>query len=707
MKNTAEIKGNLARLLATENLVVEHRKVSTASFNVDTRVLTLPIWNASNSVYDLLVGHEVGHALYTPNIDWSEVAQVPKDYVNVVEDSRIEKLMKRKYPGLSKTFFKGYQELDNQDFFSINDEELDTISFIDRINLHCKIGAFSAMPFSDEERVMVKKVEDCETFDDVIAVCREIYAHSQKEKHVDAPVNPNSGAAQGTPEQIDSKELKQNSDTPSTDGAQSVQQTDSDEGEQVEENAAAGGSAGGDTAATQRAFDENLQDLVEDRPWYSDPVYVEIPKMNLDHIIVDQEVLQKHIDAHYEENSHNRYDDPLAYVANKYNEYKKSAQKEVNYLVKEFECKKAADSHARTTTARTGVLDTSKLHTYKYNEDLFKKVSVLPDGKNHGMIFILDWSGSMSNYLQDTIKQLLSLVWFCRKVNIPFEVYAFTYEWNRRFLDPDEHDYDPTVVEEKSVKEENKLVFHKRFSLLNMLSSRANTKNFDRQCLNLFRIGHFMTMYGVTTPAGLDLSGTPLNESIIAMHEIIPMFKKMTGVQKINTVILTDGESNNISYNVSIKADNVHCYWGQRAVSTNVRLRDRKTGHVSRPVGSSYGDCITTILLENLRQNYPDVNFLGFRILTGGDFSYLYRNTYNETADNVLKKWRKEKSFVFTKQLGYQSLYLIASTAVTQSSEFDVAEGASKTQITKAFKSMLKAKTTNKKILSSFVDMVA
>ena len=546
MKNTAEIKGNLARLLATENLVVEHRKVSTASFNVDTRVLTLPIWNASNSVYDLLVGHEVGHALYTPNIDWSEVAQVPKDYVNVVEDARIEKLMKRKYPGLSKTFFKGYQELDNEDFFSINDEELDNISFIDRINLHCKIGAFSAMPFSDEERVMVKKVEDCETFDDVIAVCREIYAHSQKEKHVDAPVNPNSGAAQGTPEQIDSKESKQKSESPSTDGEQSVQQTDSDEGEQVEENAAAGGSAGGDTAATQRAFDENLQDLVQDAPYYRDPVYVEIPKMNLDNIIVDQEVLQKHIDAHFDDACHNRYDDPVAYVANKYNEYKKSAQKEVNYLVKEFECKKAADSHARTTTARTGVLDTAKLHTYKYNEDLFKKVSVLPDGKNHGMIFILDWSGSMSNYLQDTIKQLLSLVWFCRKVNIPFEVYAFTYEWNRRFLDPDEHDYDPTAVEEKCVKEENKFVFHKRFSLLNMLSSRANTKNFDRQCLNLFRIGYFMNMYGVTTPAGLDLSGTPLNETIIALHEIIPTFKQMTGVQKINTVILTDGESNNI-----------------------------------------------------------------------------------------------------------------------------------------------------------------
>ena len=62
-----EVKGTLAKLLATENLTVEHRKVTTASFDVVNRVLILPIWKtASNTVYDLLVGHEVGHALYTP-----------------------------------------------------------------------------------------------------------------------------------------------------------------------------------------------------------------------------------------------------------------------------------------------------------------------------------------------------------------------------------------------------------------------------------------------------------------------------------------------------------------------------------------------------------------------------------------------------------------------------------------------------------------
>ena len=51
-----DVKGQLARLLATEDLIVEHRSVDTASFNVGTRVLTLPTWdNATEEVYDTLV----------------------------------------------------------------------------------------------------------------------------------------------------------------------------------------------------------------------------------------------------------------------------------------------------------------------------------------------------------------------------------------------------------------------------------------------------------------------------------------------------------------------------------------------------------------------------------------------------------------------------------------------------------------------------
>ena len=86
----------------------------------------------------------------------------------------------------------------------------------------------------------------------------------------------------------------------------------------------------------------------------------------------------------------------------------------VNYLVKEFEMKKNAQLHARTTISKTGIIDPLKLHSYKFAEDIFKKMSSIPNQKNHGMIFLLDWSGSMQRNLMATTEQLLNLVMFCR-----------------------------------------------------------------------------------------------------------------------------------------------------------------------------------------------------------------------------------------------------------------------------------------------------
>jgi len=143
-----EIKSQLAKLLATEDLIVEHKKVETAFFNVSSRVLTLPLWDkASNIVYDMLVGHEVGHALYTPDEEWWKRYKVPPSFVNIIEDVRIEKLMKRRYAGLSKSFYYGYQELNDDNFFSIDPDNLEEMGFADRINLHFKIGNFVDVPF--------------------------------------------------------------------------------------------------------------------------------------------------------------------------------------------------------------------------------------------------------------------------------------------------------------------------------------------------------------------------------------------------------------------------------------------------------------------------------------------------------------------------------------------------------------------------------
>ena len=173
-----ESKSLLAKLMATENLIVEQRPVQTASFNVKDRVLTLPILdkNISSSLYDLFTGHEVGHALYTPMEGMVRIRQekINFDVCNVVEDSRIERKIKYKYPGLKSSFSKAYKELIEKDFFGIKDSNVDKLNFLDRINLHCKVGAHLQIKFNDEELALLKEVESTETYDDVIEVSKKI-----------------------------------------------------------------------------------------------------------------------------------------------------------------------------------------------------------------------------------------------------------------------------------------------------------------------------------------------------------------------------------------------------------------------------------------------------------------------------------------------------------------------------------------------------
>ncbi len=187
------------------------------------------------------------------------------------------------------------------------------------------------------------------------------------------------------------------------------------------------------------------------------------------------------------------------------------------------------------------------------------------------------------------------------------------------------------------------------------------------------------------------------------------MFTKRENIQKVNVVILTDGEANNLTYDVTIRIGMDREYIGTRTICSNCALRDRKTGNVYRSFAHSYNNSLTSILLENLKDNFPEVNLIGFRILSGSEFSYMYRAIYDKRSweiDDVMKKWRKEKSFEILES-SYDSLYLISNNGISEDSQFEVSENATNTQISKAFRSMLKSKTTNKKILSSFACKVS
>ena len=181
------IKDRLAKLLATENITVRHSaSASTASFDVKDRVLTLPVWknltkdgkvsdDKATDIYDLLVGHEVGHALYTPHMGWGSAIKdgVNKNILNIVEDPRIEKLVKRKYPGLRKAFLSGYGSLMELGFFG-DLSSWENMTVLDRLNMHFKAGAAMQVPFDDAEMWMVEGVEACETWDQVVEITKKI-----------------------------------------------------------------------------------------------------------------------------------------------------------------------------------------------------------------------------------------------------------------------------------------------------------------------------------------------------------------------------------------------------------------------------------------------------------------------------------------------------------------------------------------------------
>jgi len=207
------------------------------------------------------------------------------------------------------------------------------------------------------------------------------------------------------------------------------------------------------------------------------------------------------------------------------------------YLVKEFEMKKSATAYKRATTSKTGIIDPLKLSSYKYNDDIFKKLTILPDAKNHGMIMLLDWSGSMADVIKQTIDQLLNLVWFCQKINIPYEVYLFTSEV-----------YCNEIGDRSGRSDLNGGTWNykhgdgifENFNLINVASHKLRKKELDESLMYLYHLGieyedRYSRMRGdyredrgdeMGCPPEFYLGTTPLNESLVVMNKIVPIFKK-------------------------------------------------------------------------------------------------------------------------------------------------------------------------------------
>ena len=768
---TMKDKSTLVKLLAEEDVTVSYQSVPTASFNVETREVTLPIWkDKSEDVMDMMSLHEVGHALYTPMdlMEKGKEKKVSHSFLNVLEDVRIEKMIQDKYLGSRKVFKKAYKELISKDFFGVKDKDLSKLNLIDRINMHYK--NVPNVPFDDDELEWVKKANQTKTSDDVVNLAVEMQEYmkdSEKENESDeefvVQINMPSDEKTEDDNKEDNTEQKsadieidveeKEDETPKGNNTSSEQvEADKKPTEETEQKGFSKGAEGNDDESIQATTDTNYQkkqyEAVDKNATKIN--YLNIPKVNLKNAIVDYKEINAELNEHYLKKAKLSPDYAKHIEWNKKDlaKYKNDQKATISYMVKEFEMKKSADLYKRSTVSKTGSLNMDKLHSYAYNEDIFLKMNVEPSATNHGLVMFIDWSGSMSDNFKNTIKQALNLVWFCERVNIPFEVYGFTNGYGRR----DDTNKNLFIQDRKH----NDIIINE-LTLINMLSSRANKKEMINGLNNLYLIANYYDSYNrrysweerekvgteIYPQENYSLNSTPLNHSIIAAMDIMPKFKKDNGLQKVHTVFLTDGYSNSLNDKYTFRKQHKDMYGDlieegvQREdmykdfgyddsvitkltdpVTKKVWQGENKKGEYSRSKKFLYSTQ-TPVLIEFLKNRVPGMNVVNFFIagknrkgtISKTDIEAIFDINWNdhEKIKKIQKELRTKNVAVVTNQAWTEMYVLPGGVKLDTSTEdlSDVQVGAKKGELKRAFGKMTSGRKNQRPLLNKFIGMIA
>ena len=671
-----------AKLLATENINVVEGSVSTASFNIETRQLTLPIWkDMTPEIKEMLVGHEVGHALWT-SMDMIEASADNRklhSYINVVEDVRIERLMKIKYPGIRKTMTAGYAQLNERDFFGVSKiPDKTKLNLIDRINLWFKVGYASGVAFSNTEKLFVTRAEKTETSEDVIKLAQEIFDFSknqleEQEEAEESKEMDSEGEEEESYGSGDSDDYEEEDDSEEEDSKNGS-------GEDPEEDDAEDGLE----SITDKAFNDNLNDMADNSIEYR---YHKLGEEYDNNIIIPfKTVLIETINAGID--SYNAVE-PLSV---RFNRFKTDTNKSVSYLVKEFEMRKAATNYKRTQVSKSGSLDMKKIWGYQLNDDLFKKITSVTNGKNHGMIFLLDWSGSMNGVLQDTLEQVIQLATFCYRIQIPFQVLAFTdhyKEWDEDTRLKRRERYQKiasTNTLDNSTKECN---------LLEFFSDKMSGQEFNTMAKRLYNSYMF-----TRSNSNYGLGGTPLNHSLAFMTDYVGHFIRTRNIEKMSFITLTDGVGSTLK-----------SYGGISNFGTQGKITNFLTDPLTKKTYKFSNDSQqqTGVLLQMIQDRY-NTNNLGFYVSYKSNDreieNFLWSNfiTPNYGMVSGIKSEVKKNGFASIKTIGRDDLFFIPRTALKiVDKELEVTGKQTAKVIAKNFTKVLNGRQVNRILLNKFI----
>jgi len=726
MLNKQISKSTLAKLLATENISVDYRKVQTASFDIVNRRLTLPIMNDTTpEMTDLFVGHEVGHALDTPQ-SYVESAKAGgsafSTFLNVVEDARVERRMKDRYPGLRKSMAIAYRQFTERDFFGIKGQDVNAMMLIDRINLHFKLGAIAGIKFNAEEMMYVKEVETADSFEQVKDITERLYDFckaelDQKRQEAKEEFEKRKENGEFDDEDFDDDSFGGDDAEDYEDKNPNDFDSEFDGGDddfESEDNFDNGYSnaptfentmpnelkAYGDEvkSVTDEKFQQALKGLAETKEIYVGKIASQ-NQINLKQYIVPFKDLKFFEDNFYNDpelEAHERYDSTLL------TKFEAKNKNPIAYLVKEFEMKKKAAELRRVTVSDTGTLDTNKLHTYKFNDDIFRKIGAVAQGKNHGIVMFIDWSGSMVDNMSGTIEQLITMATFCRKVNIPFDVYAFSTE-SFKNIKPE---YVPMTNGQMQID---------NFSLLNILSSSMKNATYRKFANDLLQVAEAYQPYVSNRRnykssficENMRLGGTPLNATIQVASNVVNDFRKRTRSEIVNVIFLTDGEDS-----TTLWTDN-EIGRAQRIGPSDFRsvsyIEDKESAKTYRV--SDKG--VTPTLLEILKDR-TGCNLIGFYILPKSKrfFQNAMARFNMMMTDDKYKQFRNEK-FFSVNGYGYSEYFLIPGgddLSTDDDSLSDIlgeAKDVSARKLKGAFLKMNQNRLTNRVLLSKVIKEIA
>lgn len=358
----------LAKLLARDKVSVEFdENAPTAYFNLESRVVTLPIWkDLTEQQQEMLIGHEVAHAKYTPLIEYEENVHVKpfleKDKktkklvppqallmtINVVEDARIERLLLREFPGFTPTFRSAYKSFDDIGFFDPPDKSK-PLNLIDKINMHFKLGVSGEIDknitFTPEEQKWIDRIEAAETYEKVVEIACQLYEHEKQ----------NLKTVKVTTVEAFERAL---------DGKRAAQ--------------------GGQISGVAKVK-TNLERMPRITKWTS------------------------------EANTSALLDTWVG-----------TAKQVAHQMYSAFLRKQKAHVFANSRQHKLGQLDVRRMSRYQIMDDVFRRKTLQPIGKRHGFVFIVDCSSSMQSTITAVWKQLGVMLYFARAAQIPFEVYAFS-----------------------------------------------------------------------------------------------------------------------------------------------------------------------------------------------------------------------------------------------------------------------------------------